>query len=168
LLTDPVDEFAIPQFGEYQKKKLQAADRDELKETHGGVSEEIKSLYADLLGKFKGFVPEVSDVRLSKRLTTSAACLVADAGAMTANMERLLRRFGESAEGGPKRVLELNPDNPAVQAVRALSVTEPNDPRIEKYARLLYDQALIAEGSRISDPTSFAQRINELILANSK
>jgi molecular chaperone HtpG len=163
LLSDSIDEFAIPQYTEYQGKKLQAADRGELKDADSGVSEDAKAQFANLLAHMKTLLPEVSEVRLTKRLTDSAACLVADAGAMTAHMERLLRRYGEETAGGPKRVLELNPENPAVQALRTLHVTAPTDPRIEGFSRLLYDQAVIAEGSRIADPVAFAKRINELI-----
>jgi molecular chaperone HtpG len=40
---------------------------------------------------------------------------------------------------------------------------EPTDPRLETYTRLLYDQAVIAEGSKVKDPAAFARRINELL-----
>jgi len=166
LLADPVDEFAIPQYGEYKGKKLQAADRGELKDDENTVPEATKAEYEEVLKQIQSFLPEVGEVRLTKRLTNSAACLVADAGAMTAHMERLLRRFGEANSGGPKRVLELNPENAAVQTLRKLNITAPTDPRVEGFSRLLYDQALIAEGSRISDPVAFAKRINDLIAMN--
>jgi molecular chaperone HtpG len=109
-------------------------------------------------------LPEVADVRLSKRLTESAACLVADAGAATAHFERLMQRLGRGEEaGGSKRVLELNPDHLAVQALRRLHAAQPDDPRVESYGRLFFDQAVLAEGSRVKDPAAFARRINELI-----
>ena len=63
-----------------------------------------------------------------------------------------------------KRILELNPDHPAVQALRdAARSKDADDPRVEAYGRLLYDQAVIAEGSKVKDPAGFARRINELI-----
>jgi len=166
LLIDPVDEFALPQLGEYKGKKLQAADRGDLPDAPS-VPDDVKEQFAGLLTALKSHLPEVSEVRLSRRLTESAACLVADVGAMTAHMERLLRRFGEDASA-QKRILELNPDNPAVAALRGLYVSNATDPRIEGYTRLLYDQAVIAEGSRISDAAAFAKRINDLIAASAK
>ena len=38
------------------------------------------------------------------------------------------------------------------------------DPRIEKYCRILYDQAVVAEGAKVKDPLAMAQRINELLV----
>ncbi len=164
LMTDPVDEFALPHLGQYKGKSLQAADRGEVQAAEGEVPTDVKEKYARLIATFKAALPEVADVRLTRRLTESAACLVADAGTMSAHIERLLRRAGE---GGPatKRVLELNPDNPAVAAVRELHTRTPDDPRVGTYARLLYEQAVIAEGSRIADPADFARRLNDLIAA---
>jgi molecular chaperone HtpG len=164
LMTDPVDEFALPHLGQYKGKSLQAADRGDVKADAGDVPADVKEQYAALTAAIKAALPEVADVRLTRRLTESAACLVADAGALSAHLERLLRRAGE---GGPetKRVLELNPDNPAVAAVRDLHARTPEDPRVGTYARLLYEQAVVAEGSRIADPAGFARRLNELIAA---
>ncbi|MBX3401388.1 MAG: molecular chaperone HtpG [Gemmataceae bacterium] len=165
LLTDPIDEFAIPQYGEYKGKPLQAADRGDLKEVGGEIPQETTDRFAALLTALKATLPEVADVRLTKRLVDSAACLVADAGGMTANLERLMKKFGEAAADS-KRVLELNPDHATVAALRELFESNPSDPRIESGARLLLDQAVIAEGSKIADPAGFAKRINELLAAS--
>jgi molecular chaperone HtpG len=62
-----------------------------------------------------------------------------------------------------KRILELNAGHPAVQALQALHRAAPDDPRVEDYARLLYDQAVIAEGSTVKDPAAMARRINALL-----
>ena len=161
LMTDPVDEFAIPHLTTYKDKPLQQADRGDVK-AGDEITQEVKDHYAGLLAAMKAKLSEVSDVRLTKRLTESAACLVADAGGMSAHLERLMKRAGEAGEGN-KRVLELNPDNAAVIALRDLFVLTPDDPRVEAFARLFYDQAVIAEGSRVLDPVGFARRMNELI-----
>jgi molecular chaperone HtpG len=165
--TDPIDEFALPALREYKGKKLLAIDRGEAKAPTGEVSEEVKAGFAGLLGVMKHLLPDVGDVRLTTRLTTTAAVLVADAGAMTAHLEQLMRRWGEDTSG-PKRVLELNPDNEAVKAVRAVFEKDATDPRVETYAKLLYDQAAIAEGSKVPDPAGFAKRVSDLIAANAK
>jgi len=165
LLTDTIDEFSIPALREYAGKKLEAADRGELKTDD--VPADVQAGFADVLAGVKHLLPEVSDVRLTKRLTDSAACLVADAGALTAHMERIMQRFGQGDEA-PKRVLELNPDNPAVAALKAVFAKDAADPKVEGYARLLYEQAVIAEGSKVSDPAGFAKRINALIAADAK
>ncbi|MFO0802421.1 MAG: molecular chaperone HtpG [Gemmataceae bacterium] len=162
LLSDPIDEFAIPQLGEYKGKRLQAADRAETSASDADIPADVKEKFASLLTAAKEKLPEVSDVRLSKRLTESASCLVADAMGMSAHMERIMERFGRG-EGASKRILELNPFNPAVEAVRTIHAKDANDARFEPYLRLLYEQALIAEGSKVPDPSAFAKRINDLI-----
>ena len=62
--------------------------------------------------------------------------------------------------------VKVHPDNPAVEALRTLHEKAPTDPRIAAYALLLYDQAAIAEGSKVPDAAGFAKRINDLILAD--
>ena len=75
-----------------------------------------------------------------------------------------MKRMGQPMEmGNYKRTLELNPDHPVVQKLLAIQKADANDPKVEAYARLLLDQATIAEGSPISDPVAFAKRINALI-----
>ena len=84
---------------------------------------------------------------------------------MGAHLERLLQRMGRGEEvPQSKRILELNPDHPAVQALRSIHEKSPADPRIEAYGRLLYDEAVIAEGSRVKDPAAFARRVNDLMV----
>jgi molecular chaperone HtpG len=103
-------------------------------------------------------------VRLTGRLKGSAAVLVADEGEMTAHMERLMQRLGRGAEFAPaKKILEVNPDNPAVKAMQQLLARGGQEGRLEAYGRLLYDQAVIAEGSKLPNPQAFAQRISEIV-----
>lgn len=162
--ADPVDEFAIPALREYKGKKLEAADRADIKPTDGDVPEDVKTKFANLLTALKVKLPEVGDVKLTKRLTESAACLVADAHGMSAHLERILKRSGDGGNAS-KRTLELNPDNPAVLAVLAVHTKDPADARLDDFARLLYEQAVIAEGSRVADPVGFGKRVNSLIAA---
>jgi molecular chaperone HtpG len=170
LLTDPIDEFMAPGLREYKGKALKAVDRGDLEasdaeKTGPEADDQFKALFA----YWKGQLPEVSDVRLSKRLTDSASCLVADEHAMSAHMERLLHRMGRGAEaGGAKRILELNGDHPAVRAVKELYATNANDPRVGEYGRLFHDQAVIAEGSKVKDPAAFARRINDLLARDAR
>jgi molecular chaperone HtpG len=167
LLTDAIDEFTLPHLREFKGKKLQAADRGDIKAADD-IPAETKVGFADLLTALKGQLPEVTDVRLTRRLTESAACLVVEGG-MSAHMERILKRAGQGGEAdGGGRVLELNPDNPAVAALKELRAKSPDDPRLPVYARLLYEQAVIAEGSRLSDPAAFAKRVNSLIADSAK
>jgi molecular chaperone HtpG len=164
LLTDPIDEFAIPALGSYKGKALRAADRGDLEAARGDEKAADEESFKNLLAFLKGKLEDVSDVRLSKRLTDSAACLVADHGAMTAHLERLMQRLGRGEPSAPKRVLELNPAHPAVAALCDLYTRDPQDARVESYGRLLLDQALLAEGSKLKDPSAFAKRVNDLLV----
>jgi molecular chaperone HtpG len=162
LLTDPIDEFVVQALTEYKGRRLKAVDRGDLGKAE--IEEEKKKRYQPLLDYLKGKLDEVKEVRLSSRLKESAAVLVADEGAMGAHMERLMHRLGRGKDvPASKRILELNPDHPAVEAVQKLHAKDANDPRLEKYGRLLYDQAVIAEGSKLKDPQAFARAVNELL-----
>jgi molecular chaperone HtpG len=162
LFTDPIDEFMVQSLTEFKGKRLKAVDKGQL----GGaaVDEEKKKQFQPLLDLMKEKLGDIKEVRLSNRLQESAACLVADEWAMGAHMERLMHRMGRGADIPPqKRILEINPEHAAVQAVQRLFAQDANDLRLETYCRLLYDQAVVAEGSRVKDPLAFTRRINELL-----
>jgi molecular chaperone HtpG len=162
LLTDPIDEFLVHSLPEYKGKQLKPVDKGQLDQAE--IAADKKKTFQPLLDFMKEKLGDIKDVRLSSRLKESASCLVADEGEMGAHMERLLRRMGRGQElPETKRILELNADHPAVAAVQKLFAKDAADPRLEKYCRVLYDQAVLAEGSKLKDPAAFAQRVNELL-----
>jgi molecular chaperone HtpG len=168
LFTEPIDEFVTHALTEYKGKKLKAIDKGEL--PGAAVEEATKKSYQPLLDFLKGKLgDEVKEVRLSARLKESAACLVADEWAMGPQMARLMERMGRGGEVPPsRRVLELNPSHPAVEALQKLHAKDAGDARLEKYGRLLYDEALIAEGSRVNDPAALARTVNELLVKDAE
>jgi molecular chaperone HtpG len=158
LLTDPIDEFVSSSLPEYKGKKLKAADR-------GDAEKKEDESFKPLLETIKAKLPEVKEVRLSTRLKESAAVLVTDEHAPSAHFERLMKRAGRAGDlPKTQRILELNPEHPAVESLKALHAKDGADPRVESFGRLLYEQALIAEGSKIEDVTGFARRINDLLV----
>jgi molecular chaperone HtpG len=161
LLTDPIDEYVLPHLPEYKGKAFQPLDRAT---AAGDTPAEVRERFAGLLSTLKVQLPEVADVRLTTRLTDSASCLLADEHGPSAHLERLLRRAGEFTPQA-KRVLELNPDHPAVAAVLTVFTADATDPRVPTFGRLLYEQAVLAEGSRLPDPVGFAGRVNDLLVA---
>jgi molecular chaperone HtpG len=162
LLVDPIDEFVIPSLGEYRGKAWKPVDRADTEAPVGDSQPADAEAFKSFLEALKSKLPEVSDVRLSRRLKDSASCLVADPNAMTAHYERLMRKLGRVEEGS-KRVLEINPAHPAVAALKAVFDANAADPRVESYGRLFYEQAVIAEGSKLKDPAGFSRRVNELM-----
>jgi molecular chaperone HtpG len=169
LLTDSIDEFVVSALREYKGKTLKGVDRGELDQEKSDEQKAKEEQFKTLLEFCKKTLPEVSDVRLSRRLKESAACLVAADGGVTAHMERLMHRMGREDLGdASKRVLELNADHLAVAALRELQERTPDDARLESHVRLLYDQAVIAEGSKVKDPAALARRINELLTRDAR
>ena len=162
LLTDPIDEFWADSLGEYKGKKLKAVDR--VKPSDEKPDEQQAKTFEPLIGAMKKLLAQVKDVRLSTRMKESAACLVPDENAPSAHMERLMQRLGRGEMPESKKILELNGNHPAIQSLQTLHAKQADDPRIEMYTQLLYDQALLAEGSRIPDPSAFAKRVNDLLV----
>ena len=169
-MTDPIDEFVIPSLPEYKGKKLRAADRGEVEDDKKEAKKpEADEKYKKLFEHLKTMLPEVSDVRPSGRLKESAACLVAGEGGASAHLERLMQRMGRADEmPANRRILELNGEHPAVVALRELFEKNAEDLRVEAYGRLLYEQAVIAEGSKVKDPAALARRINELLVKDAR
>jgi molecular chaperone HtpG len=84
---------------------------------------------------------------------------------MSASMERILARMQrDKVMPASKRVLEINPEHPVIQAMETMLANDVSDARLERHARLLLDQAVILEGSKVKDPLVFAQHINELLV----
>jgi molecular chaperone HtpG len=124
------------------EKKEQEKEADEYKE----LTEKIKNVLGE----------QVKEVRVTLRLTESPACLVADAYAMSGNLERLLKSAGQKVDHA-KPILEINPHHPMIQRLK-LEQTHFAD-----WSHILFDQALLAEGGQLDDPTAFVRRVNELL-----
>jgi molecular chaperone HtpG len=175
FLLDPVDEWVVQSLTEYGGKKLKAVDRgdvelgsaEEKKELETKREEQAKQ-YKELL-EFIGATlkDRVKEVRLSGRLTDSACCLVADEYGLNANMERILKAMNQEVPE-TKRVLELNPDHPVMQVLTDLFGKDRENPRLGDYCELLYDQALLTEGSAIGNPLRFTRLVSELMVEAAK
>jgi len=101
---------------------------------------------------------EVSDVRASERLTESSVCLVASDNAMDRQLERLLAATGQAAPAA-KPVLEINPRHDLIVKLSGLCEGDLRDDA----ARLLLDEARIADGELPSDPRAFSARLSRVI-----
>ena len=169
LLVDPVDEFVLDEIHQYAEKEIKSVSKGEVKfdesiqkdleEKAQKAGEENKSLVEFLKSTLES---KVKDVRFSSRLTQSACCLVSDSFDPTLNMQRLMKAMDKNAPEY-KRILEINAENPLIQAMKQLHDRTPDDPRLPEYAELLYDQAVISEGGQVADPVTFAKRTIELM-----
>lgn len=157
ILTDPVDEIWVEAVPDYDGKKLQSVARGNVDLPQDEEQPEPEGDFAPLLGFLKERLDEnVKEVRLSHRLTTSAACLVSDTDDITPTLEKMYRAMGQE---GPrvKRILELNPGHPLVGGLRAAYERDAEDPALPETAELLYGTALLAEGGDLEDPARFAK-----------
>ncbi|HEY8942315.1 MAG TPA: molecular chaperone HtpG, partial [Cellvibrio sp.] len=166
LLSDRVDEWLMSHLQEFEGKSFQDVGKGELdlgkldteeeKQAQEKVAEQLKPLLERVktaLGE------EVSEVRITHRLTDSPACVVVGQFDMGAQMRRILESAGQKVPDA-KPIFELNPDHPLVKKLE----TEANDGRFGDLAHILFDQANLAEGAQLQDPAAYVQRLNKLLL----
>lgn len=162
LMTDSVDPFAVSALGTYNDKPLVSASSEELS-LDGKEKTEQPEPDDKVLLRFKEVLGDrVESVRASQRLTESPVCLVTAQGALQPHIERLLRAQRVEVPAR-KRILEVNLAHPVVEKLRALGTTETAGDQVRDWIEILYDQALLAEGSPIEDPTRFARRVTALL-----
>ena len=109
---------------------------------------------------------EVKDVRLSGRLKDSACCLVADEGGLDPQMEKTAASPWARTCRPDKRILEINPAHQVFEAMNGLIDKGGKDEIMKEYIDLLYNQALLLEGSKVKDPAGFAKSMAKLMLEN--
>ncbi len=170
LMTDGVDPFALEQLRDFDghrlidamKEEIDLGDKDEEKEAEDkSQNEELTKLFKEVLSE------KVGDVRLSRRLADSPACLVTPEGGLPPHMEAMFRAQNLSVPK-TKRILELNPDHPIVENLRRLLLVKSESSKVSEWMELIYDQALIAEGSQVSDPALLARRLTNLLTTASR
>lgn len=169
---DSIDEFFAQSVAEAEGKKLVSAARAGVElgtEDERQKAEEARKAQEEDLREFLGFLrttlgESIKEARVSSRLTSSPACLVAGEHDLSPGLERLLRRAtGKDDEGESKRILEVNAGHDLVQKLRARHAADPNDPAVADYAHLLLGSALLAEGAAPPDPARFAAMLTTLM-----
>ncbi|MEJ1355929.1 MAG: molecular chaperone HtpG [Candidatus Sedimenticola sp. (ex Thyasira tokunagai)] len=169
LLTDRVDEWLVSHLTDYKEKHMQSVAKGQLdlgeledkedKEAQEKVAEEHKGLVDRVSAALDG---QVKEVKISHRLTESPACLVVGDYDMSANLQRVLKQMGQDAPDS-QPILELNPTHPLVEKMDQ----EQDEDLFTDLAKILLDQAKLAEGGQLEDPASFVHRLNKLMLSMS-
>ena len=170
VLSDPVDAFwvrtALGLDGKpFQSVTQGAPDLDKIPVAEGATAEEAApdAAVATLAAHFKQTLGErVSDVRVSKRLASSAVCLVAPETAPDRQLERILSRAGQ-LKGGTAPVLELNPSHALIKALAAKASSGSAAAALEDAAVILYGEARILDGETPDDAGDHAARVGRLI-----
>jgi molecular chaperone HtpG len=155
LLTDPVDEVWVDAVPEFEGKSFVSVAKGEVDLGGADVDDAAKQGFAELLTWMGGALEEdVKEVRLSHRLTDSAACLVGEPGDLTPTLEKMYRAMGQEPPK-VKRILELNPKHGLVTGLRDAHRARPDEAGLADTAHLLYGMALLAEGGELPEPAAF-------------
>ena len=165
LLSDRIDDWFINQLQEFDGRKFQDVARGELdlgdeSDEDKAARESVAREAEDLLARIKAVVDsDVSEVRVTHRLTDSPACLVVGEYDMGAQMRRIMEAAGQAVPES-KPILEINPTHPLIQKLDS----ESDEERFADLSRIVLDQALLAEGGQLEDPAAYVERLNKLLL----
>ncbi len=162
LVTDPVDEFWMPmkmKFKDFEFTSITKGEVDiEENSKKNNESKESKEV-SDFIKYLKVHLKDkVKDVKISKRLTTSASCLVADENDMDMHLKKLMAANNQNISD-EKRILEINIDHSLVSKVQTL-----NKEQKDKFSEILYDHAKLMEGENLDDPKKYTNLIAELVI----
>lgn len=166
-LTDEMDEFVFNILGQYKEKPFKSVSAEDIAEDDAEAKENMKKLEEDnkeLLEDIKKALGDkVSEVKLSPRLKSSAVCLTTK-GDISLEMEKILSAMPMDQGIKAERVLELNPEHSVFDALNKIKSEDADGKKLEVYAKLLYDQALLISGIQIDDPVEFSKSICQLIV----
>ena len=162
LLADVVDNWLVTTLREFEGNQLQSvaqgiADLGGLEdEAEKAAQDRASTEFAGLTAKLKEHLGgQAWDVRVTSRLTTSPACIVANEPTSDINLAQRLRGSGLPSQP----VLEINPKHPLVERLNR----HQDDPRLADWASVLFNQAVLTLGARIDDPAAFVIRLNDLL-----
>ncbi len=172
LLADPVDEVWLQQMPpEFKEKSFKSAGRgevdleakDETEDKDDGEDEE-QTAFKDLLSALGSALEvQAKEVRISKRLTSSPACLVLDEGQLSPQLEAMLKQAGQEIPE-TKPIMEINPEHALLVKLQEIFEADASDARIATYAELLFGQAQLAEGGQLPDPAAFSRKLADIML----
>ena len=165
FMTDPIDDWIMQQMFQYRKKNFKSIAKGDFEVE--GAAETLKAAQEKFAGLVeflkKALGDKVGEVRFSARLTDSPCCLITEGNALSPHLERLFKAMHQEIPES-KRILELNPKHPLIEAMFELSKQSDKAPELEMYAKVLFDQALLTEGSPLADPAAFAREVTKLLL----
>ncbi len=170
IMLDEVDDLIMSSLHEYKGKKMKSVIKGDIKLDKSSEKEKkdaekkLKTLIALIKEHLKD---EVKDVRLSGRLKDTACCLVAEEGGIDPQLEKLMKTMGQKVPEN-KRILEINPSHPLFDAMNKIFEKDQKSVVLDEYIDLLYDQALLLEGSKPKDPSAFASAVTRLMVKDAE
>ncbi len=173
-LYEPIDEFMLESLHEFKgfsfksAEQTPAADLDAYpdleapKDAPAPLDEQGGKDLDSLIEAMKAVLGgRVKDVRRSQRLRTSPSCLVSADGAMSSQMQRIMRLMAKD-ESVPDKIMEINPDHALIRNLLAIHAADAADPFVGQATEQLYESALLMEGY-LADPHKMVARINTIL-----
>ena len=161
-MDNEIDEFvfsSVTKYKEFSFKSINHSDAlDEMKSEKD--KKEKNDKITPLIKKMKVVLGDkVKDVMVSSRLTDSPSCIVSDSSDPSSQMQKIFQQMGQTGMPEAKPILEINSNHRIVKKLNKMSKTKLfNDTVL-----LLYDQALLAENVKLSDPNEFISRLNRAL-----
>jgi molecular chaperone HtpG len=170
LFTDTVDDFWVNVNGRYKGAEIKSVTRSDIdldiKNSDSSEEESKLDEEADipaLVNYFKESLGTlVKDVKISRKLASSPACLSVADGAMDIRMERYLIEQKQLASSSTK-ILEINPNHKIIKKISGDLNDKGKDTENKDLIHLLYDQACVIEGEPVADVALFSKRLNKLL-----
>ena len=164
LLSDRIDEWLVNGLTEFDGKKMQSVAKGDLDkldtESDKKATEKAQKDNKEVIEKMEKILTDkVEKIKISSRLTDSAACIVLNDQDMAIYMQQLMKQAGQEMPNS-KPTLEINIDHAIFKKLE----TEKDDAKFADWTSLVFDQALLAEGGQLEDPSGFVKRMNSLML----
>ncbi|WP_290699944.1 molecular chaperone HtpG [Amphritea sp.] len=166
LMSDRVDEWLMGQLFDFLGKSFQDVSKGELdlgeteNEEEKKAQEETAKEMEGLTERLKSSLEEqVSEVRITHRLTDSPACVVLGAYDMGMQMRKIMEAAGQAVPES-KPIFEVNPEHPLISKLD----NETDEDRFGELALVVFEQAQLAAGGQLDDPAAYVSRLNKLLM----
>ena len=164
LFNEDVDEFIPQTLMNYDEKAFCNVSSEDL----GLQTEEEKKEAEAKAEELKGFLTfvkeslgeQVKEVKLSANLGSHPVCMTPEAG-MSFEMEKYMKRMNPEFAFAVGRILELNPEHSAVQAMQKAMTEDPV--KAKDYAQLLCYQAQLMAELPLEDPVAYTDLVCKLM-----
>ena len=164
FFTEDVDEFIPQTLMKFQEKEFRNVNMEDLgleTDEEKKQAEENQENEKDVLDFVKETLGDkVKEVRISHTLRSHPVCLVPDAG-MSFEMEKYMKRVNPEFSYETGRILELNASHPAFAALKTAMAEDKE--KAERYAKLLYSQAMLIADLPLDNPTEYTDLVCSLM-----
>lgn len=175
-LTEPVDEYTISAFPDFDGKKFQNVAKEGFQLDEGEkakeIQEQLQTTFEPLLKWLNDILKDhISKAQVSERLTDSPCALVASMFGWTGNMERLAISNAHQKSDDPqktyylnqKKTLEINPRHPLIRELLHRTQIDSSDQIAKDIAIMMFRTATLRSGYMLKETASFADSVEQLM-----